>query len=399
METFVKTDDATLKKAENGVAPVLIHLKKLLRIRNRLRSPLLRLPTETIIHIISYIMEDMEYHSVWRSIFNTCHRIHWIVRTAAELWWKVDCTRIRVALVAFTRSEGNPETIIADLNPQDYSGWNYRTRNALDYWKETQALRGHRPNMLEFCGVPSDTAHFSWIFERPLPRLRHLKMHFFAPVDDDGDELPFPEPVALQLPTDLPLRVLDLSNATLPWSSNVFAGLSELHIGFRGCGGVVEISADELLGILGASPRLESLSLVQVRVKIPFTNGEPQYAPTRIVRLPNLTSLKLDNFPEFVGYTLIHMNIPAINSLEIRSHVIPSEVSWSLRFFFLDPRLPNRLFPNPPVLRIRVTDENGVLIRRTSLSAALNCDLILTSMRRLSAARLWPASSHWLHRP
>jgi len=356
----IKTEDATLKAAESEVVTVLTHLKKLLRIENQLCSLLLQLPTETIIHILSYIMEAVEQSRVWQPIFSTCHRIHCIIRTATELWWKVDFTRSRVALCAIARSKGSPQAILADLHPE--TNWeNKKARKLLDYWRDNEALHGHRLHTLELCGEPSDWARFSWIFERPLPRLRHLKIRFFGPFDIDEDEderLPIPRPVALRLPMDLPLQTLDLNNATLPWSSNLFAGLRELRMDFRDCEMVVEISADELLGVFDASPQLESLSLVQVRPRIPVRGDEPQYAPTRIARLPNLAFLELDNSPESVGYTLIHMSMPAIDSLEIRSHVhLPSEVPWSLRFFFLNRHLPNRLFPNPPVFGIRASNK------------------------------------------
>ena len=359
---FVKTDDAALKRAEKEVAPVLIHLKKLLRIKNRLCSPLLRLPTETIIRILSYNMEHMGYSIHWRSIISTCHHLHWIMCTTTELWWKVDCTCPGIARIAFARSKGSPQVMVVDLDPRDYLYLNHDARKVLDHWRDTQVLHGHRLHTLKLSGVSADLTHFSWIFERPLPRLRHLEINFFGPFDDDEyEELPIPEPVALCLPQDLQLRVLHLSNATLPWSSNIFTGLSELHMSFRGCDAVVEISADELLGIFEASPRLEDLSLAQVRIKIPATKGEAQFTPTRIAKLPNLVSLKLDNLPGFVGYTLIHMDTPAISSLQIRSHVLPLEVWWILGFFFLDQRVPGpkRLFPNPPVFGISVTDEDG----------------------------------------
>ena len=358
---FIKTGDTTLKKTEDEVAGVLLHLKKLLRIRNSLRSPLLWLPTETIIHIISYTMKDMGYSSVWRAIFGTCHRIHWIMLITTELWWEINCTWARAARIAFARSKGSPQAIVADLQPWDY--WrNEKARKALDYWRDKRVLRGHRLRTLELCGEPSDIVHFSWIFERPLPRLHYLKIHFLRTIDDNDDEeeLPMPDPVALQLPVDLPLRVLDLCNATLPWSSNLFAGLSELHMNFRDCDAVVEISPDELLGILEASPQLESLSLVQVRVRVLFEDDEPQCTPTRVAQLPNLTFLKLDDFPEFICYLLIHVNTPAVDSLEIRSQVLPPQVSWSLRFF-LGHRFSNRLLSNPPTFRISATNEDWAL--------------------------------------
>ena len=59
------------------------------------------------------------------------------------------------------------------------------------------------------------------------------------------------------------MRVLDLSNTALSWSSNLFAGPSELHLGFRDCDAVADILADELFGIFNASSRLEKLSLAQ----------------------------------------------------------------------------------------------------------------------------------------
>lgn len=61
-------------------------------------------------------------------------------------------------------------------------------------------------------------------------------------------------PVTLQLPTDMPLRVLDLRNTTLRWSSSPFAGLKELHLDFTSCDPTVEISEDALFEILGVSP-------------------------------------------------------------------------------------------------------------------------------------------------
>jgi hypothetical protein len=74
--SFAKTvANAVLEKTENEAAAMLIRLKKLLRVRNSLRSPLLRLPTEIILHILSYLMEDMRHSFVWRPILGTCYSI------------------------------------------------------------------------------------------------------------------------------------------------------------------------------------------------------------------------------------------------------------------------------------------------------------------------------------
>ena len=74
---FVKAVDAVLEKTESEVTTVQIHKTELLRLKNWLRSFLLRLPTEIIVHIPSHIMEDAEYHHVAFSDASTgqTHRI------------------------------------------------------------------------------------------------------------------------------------------------------------------------------------------------------------------------------------------------------------------------------------------------------------------------------------
>ena len=355
--TFVKTEDAALEKSENEVTVALLHKTELLRFKNWLRSPLLRLPVETITHILSYIMEDMEHPHVWRPTFSTCSRIHTIMCTTTELWRKANFTLDRAAPAAFVRSRGNLQEITVDLARGSWRDeW---TRKALGICRDNLAFRGDKLHTVDLCGFPTDVVHWSWIFERPLPRLRNLRIHFTAQFDEWNGRSPS-NPVVLELPTELPLQVLDLRNAMLPWSSSLFTGLIELHLAFGDWGASVEISEDELLGIFEASPQLERLSLEALTPKIPTIDGQPQYTPIRIARLPNLVFLKLDDPPEYFGYILSHMDIPAITSLEIRSQLSFWEVERCLGFFFPDDRLPNRLFPNPPVFEVWPASGDGM---------------------------------------
>ena len=178
--TLVKADEKSAEKTENEVAAVLVHLKKLLRLKNRLHSPLLRLPTETIVHILSYIMEDADYSSIWWPIFSTCHHIYDIMCATTELWQKANFTLDRLASLAFARSQGNLQTITANLLVWD--DWrDDRARNALSFCRDNLRLHGHKFHTLDVCGYPSDITYFSWIFERPLPRLEHVKIRFFPP--------------------------------------------------------------------------------------------------------------------------------------------------------------------------------------------------------------------------
>ena len=344
--TFVNTNDTTLKKTENEVAAVLVHLTKLLRLKNWLCSPLLRLPAETIAHILSYIMEYVDCPSVWRPIFSTCHRIYSIMCTATELWWKIDCARVGVAHLTFLRSNGSPRVMTVDY------AWNLNSQILLEDWRKNRVFHGHRLHTLSFYGFPSHIAHLSWIFEHPLPRLENLRVTFNRPDDNDGNELPAPDPavsqlpVALQLPTDMPLRELVLRNITLPWSPSLFIGLRELCLSFDT---VVEIPEDELLGILDASPQLEHLSLIQVE---PRTPAGDKIRRERIVQLPGLAFLELETRPGVVGYILTHIFIPAITSLQVRSGFSPWDVAQSLDFVIPDDHPRKRLFSDPPVFKI-----------------------------------------------
>jgi len=333
-------DYATLENAEKEVGTVLVHLKKLFRAKNRLCSPLLRLPTEIVIHILSFLMEDM---GPWRPIFTTCFRIHSIMCNTTSLWW-VDLSLGQEADVALTRSKGCPRAVIARFPPSNELE-NVERGDVLMRWKDRWVLQGRRLQTLEFFGSPSDLLHLSWIFEQSLPSLERLKFHVVSGLPDDIVS----NPVIVQLPTSTPLQAIDLRNATLPWSSDLFAGLSELHLDFRDV--AVSIMEGELLGILDASPQLKRLSLVQVRQTIPTAAGK-RPPPERIVRLPDLMSLKLYNDPRLVGYTLAHLDIPALASLEIRSRISRWGFARSLNYFFPDGRLLSRLSSDPPTLVI-----------------------------------------------
>jgi hypothetical protein len=177
-------------------------------------------------------------------------------------------------------------------------------------------LNGHKLHTFGLCERPSDVSYFSRIFERPLPRLNRVKTYFFPPSKDN--DLAWSELVDLQLPTDLPLRLPDLRDATLPWSSNIPTGLGELHLDYRDCDPTVEMSEDRLLGILDVSPQLERLELLELMLA---RDDPPRHAYTRIVQLLRLVFLEFDTPAASVACILAHINIPAVASLEIRSQI------------------------------------------------------------------------------
>ena len=345
-------NDAALEQTEERTTAMLVHLRKLLRVRNRLCSPLLRLPTETILRILSFFMAELDsyyiYFPIWGPVCSTCHRIREIMCGATELWWKVDCIRSRSAHVAYMRSGRNPRVIVSNfVSASERQVAN--SENILDHWRDERKFRGNRLHTLEFTGIPSIFAHFSWILERSLPHLERLKINIAESMDEDFDS-DIEHPVPTQLPVDMPLRVLDLRNIVLPWSSLRFTGLRELHLNFRDCHPTVTIPEDELFGIFDASPQLERLSLLEVGHEVPVIDGQ-SLPPRRILKFPNLTFLKLDNDPIVVRYTLEYMDLPVITSLEIRSFVL-WDIAGNPKLLFPDDRLPKRLFPNPPTFAV-----------------------------------------------
>jgi len=265
--------------------------------------------------------------------------------------------RPKTACIALKRSKGNPQVVIAQLNWEPAG-----QRGVLEYWRGQHVSHGHQLHTLILYGFPSDVPHFSWIFERLLPHLRHLTVGFSGTPDDEGGEFSLGAaevallPVTLQLPTDMALRELSLRNATLPWSSNLFSGLRELYLNVKDCPVPVEISEDELFRILDASPQLEDLSLIQVGPRIPVGNYVWRFSRERTVRLPNLASLWLGNSPEVVGYILAHIDTPTITSLQIRSRVPPQDVPQSLKMMIPDDPAQKQLFSSPPTFEIRTED-------------------------------------------
>jgi len=354
--TSSKTDDPWSERLENETPATPFHKIELLRVRNWLRSPLLQLPAETITQILLYIMEDTENPHAWRPIHSSCYRMNTTMNTTTDLWRKADFTLDRTSHLAFVRSMGKLQEIRVDFCQWE-NQLEWAAKAAMDFCRDNVVLNGRALQSVDITGVPSDLPHWFWIFERPLPRLHHLKVHF-VPSDDPGPN-PLATPVALQLPEDLPLRVLDLRTARLPWSSNLYIGLTELHMVFSDCDPFVGIPEDELVRILVASPQLERLSLVELTLTGPETD-ETQPAPIQTGRLPSLTFLKLHHLPEFVVPILSHLDTPAVTSFEFHSLMSDWEVDQIMDRFFPDDHLQNRVFQNPPVFEVRYESGSGV---------------------------------------
>lgn len=226
-------EDTTLEVADRSFSAALVHLRKLLRVKNLGCSSFLQLPTEIIILALSFVRNGC-HPDDWRSIFGTCHLIFNIILESTELWREVifDHTpsSLRAANIAFLRSDWNPRKLIA--------GFDYNIpstcpdEDALTFlydWGNNQAFQFTDLHTLEFSGNPTLFSYFAWVLPEPLPpRLENLKIQI-TPTSYYCSH----EPLLLRLPTNITLRTLDLHNFSLSWSPRDFTGLRELHLHFE----------------------------------------------------------------------------------------------------------------------------------------------------------------------
>jgi len=176
------------------------------------------------------------------------------MNNATKLWQKANFLSDKHALpvLVFARLKGNLQEIIADLIA--WGDWqDDHTQNALMFCRDNLVLYGNKLHVLDLCRCPSKIINFSWIFEWLLPCLEYIKICFY-PLWVKGSGSYIQDPVILQFPADLLLWVLDLSDAMLSWSSYLFTELCKLHLDFTEFELSAEISEEELLGILEASP-------------------------------------------------------------------------------------------------------------------------------------------------
>jgi hypothetical protein len=342
-------EDATLEATDKVFSAALAHLRKLLRIKNSTSSSFLRLPTEIIIRILSFVNEGC-YHD-WRSIFSTCHRIFRIMLESTEPWWKVNfnhtTSSLKAAQLALLRSKGNPRKLIAGFGGR-VSSICQDAVSFLSDWENGQVFQNTRLHTLEFSGTPAVFSSLSWVLEGSLPHLEHLTIQILPPFNN---YLHLDGPLSLYLPTNIPLRTLDLFNIFPFWSPGRLTGLRELHLRFGFYFARLSMLEDELLGILNASPQLERLSLQRIRV-----GDNPQLHPKHVVQLPSLTSLSLENSPEVVGHILAHMDIPVISSLTIVTYIPFDKEKQAFGYIFPDDHVSTKLFSDPPVFKIEELD-------------------------------------------
>ena len=206
------------------------------------------------------------------------------------------------------RCQGNPISVVPYFTEAD-SRTNTRILTCLNYWKNMPNLHLTRVELIEFCGIHEDFVAVSWIFNYHMPNLETLTLASGTLVEGIILDLEEDAEVwSINPNTQRTLKDVYLQQIFVPWWSNVFYGLSTLHLDYRGfIPDAVSIPMDIFLEVLSHSPRLEKCSLY---FAIPQCYSRELLQNTGVVRrvnLPLLEELTLFDETLNLAYLLRHL--------------------------------------------------------------------------------------------
>ena len=209
---------------------------------------------------------------------------------------------------------------MANWRPAEiYAHWSRkggeRVKAALDSVRDAGQLRRDRIHTLEFQGVSDVWPHFSWVLDEPFPNLEHLTISI---------EVVSIFHIPLTVSVGKHLETLSIDNVSIPASSHLFHNLKNLHVGSSLNYNSWPVTMNQLITILNASPRLETLSLVRIRPSVSLhEDGQSGCVAT----LFHLKSLALTAPASEVVSIMDHLHLPSIISatldlLGLQSHCI-----------------------------------------------------------------------------
>jgi len=175
---------------------------------------------------------------------------------------------------------------------------------ALDRVRDAHLLRRDGIHTLDFFGTGGLWPYFSWIFDEPLPNLKHLSISkalspsiAIPPIDSIGKCL----------------ETLSIHNVEIPASLRYLCSLKKLRIDISSAR---YLMVDQLTTLLDSVPRLETFFLTCTDPDDPLPN---ESQPKHVVTLSHLTSLRLVAPVSEVESMLDHLSLPAIDSLTLCS--------------------------------------------------------------------------------
>jgi len=235
------------------------------------------------------------------------------------------------------RCQGNPISVVPYFMEGDPKG-NTRILTCLNYWKSMPNLHLTRVELIEFCGTREQFTAVSWIFNYHMPKLETLMLASGTLVEG-GAILDLEEDAEvwnINPSAQRTLKDVHLQQIFVPWGSNIFYGLSTLHLDYRGfIPGATSIPMDAFLEVLSHSPRLEKCSLY---FAIPQCHSRELLTDTRAVQnvnFPLLEELTLFDKTLNVAYLLRHLRFPTTTKTLLKVDTPPDQLDNLLSTLFL----------------------------------------------------------------
>ena len=254
----------------------------------------------------------------WTTILPACHHLRQLILSTPALWGRIYCMPPKNIFRWFELAAWSPTEIHA-CGYEDEE----EIEAALDRVRSACKLRRGGIHTLEFKSNSSVWPHFSWIFDEPLPNLKHLSIR--AKVDLDFT-IPLIDAIGKQLES------LSVQGVDVHATSYHFYNLRNLHIDDS-----PTLTMDRLITILESSPRLETLSLGDW-----MSCDDAQ--PRGVVTLSHLSSLRLKVPVWRAASILDHLVSPVIDNLILA----PAGELSDVRPLFQKDILANRLLKATP---------------------------------------------------
>ena len=181
-----------------------------------------------------------------------------------------------------------------------------RVKTALDSVRDAGQLRRDRIRTLEFCGKSDVWPHFSWIFDEPFPILEHLSVFV---------EMVSISHIPLTVSIGKHLETLSIENVSIPASSHLFHNLKNLHVGFSWDHNSLQVTMCELITILNASPRLETLSLGNICPSVSLHDDGQSKCITTLFHLKSLALTA--SVSDAASIIMDHLILPSITSVTL----------------------------------------------------------------------------------
>jgi len=229
------------------------------------------------------------------------------------------------------RCQGNPISVVPYFMEGDPEG-NARMLACLNYWRNMPNLHLTRVELIEFCGSFGDFLAVSWIFNYHMPNLETLTLasgpmvtEIIQDIEEDADTW------NVNPATQRTLKDVSLQQIFVPWESNIFYGLSTLHLDYRGfIPGATSIPMDAFLEVLSHSPRLEKCSLYSAIPQCYSKELLPDTRPTRTINFPLLEELTLFDNTFNVAYLLRYLLFPTTTKVLLKVATTPDQLEGLL---------------------------------------------------------------------